>query len=254
MTFLKRIVSQFPERWQWEMRRVHYARQVIKGTFRTDEREYDLLPQFVRPGDWVLDIGANIGHYTRSLSDLVGAAGRVIALEPVPGTFALLAANAQLFAHANVTLINAAASNRTGVIAMSVPRFSSGLANYYGAHVAAAGEQASLTVASLAIDLLAIDCPIALVKVDVEGHEALALEGMQGLLRRYRPVLIVETRDDEVVAALSGMGYKASRLGNSPNVVFAPAETGPDARADADTAGASRLAVPGAASLPSRPI
>jgi FkbM family methyltransferase len=241
MTLLKRLASSLPERWQSEMRRVHYARQVVKGTFRTPEYEYDLLPQFVRSGDWVLDIGANVGHYTRRLSDLVGPSGRVVALEPVPSTFALLAANVQLFTYANVTLINAAASSRMGLSGMSVPRFSSGLANYYGAHVAVAGENPSLTVATLSIDSLDIDRPIALVKVDVEGHESLALQGMQVLLMRYHPVLIVETRSGDVIAALSGMGYDATRSDDSPNVVFTP--QGLDARIGCQGAGENRLIV-----------
>jgi FkbM family methyltransferase len=222
MTLLKRVASLLPQRWQFEMRRIHFTRQVVRDTFRTPEREYDLLPEFLRDGDWVLDIGANVGHYTKRFSDLVGPTGRVIAVEPVPSTFALLAANVQLFRHANVTLVNAAASNRTGVTGMSVPRLSTGLANYYGAHVSALGEEASLTVVSLSIDSLAIEHPIALAKIDVEGHEALALQGMRALLERDRPVLIVETRAEEIIAALEAMGYQASRSGNSPNVVFAP--------------------------------
>lgn len=47
------------------------------------------------PGDWALDIGANVGHYTKRMSDLAGPEGRVIAFEPVPDTFAVLCANAQ---------------------------------------------------------------------------------------------------------------------------------------------------------------
>ena len=220
MTVLKRFAARLPVSWQSEMRRIHYGRQILRGTFRTSESEYEMLPRLVNPGDWVLDIGANIGHYTKRLSDLVGATGRVIALEPVPATFSLLAANVQLFSHANVTLINAAASNRTDTIGMSVPRLPTGLANYYEAHVAASGEDGSLDVVSLAVDSLCLDRPIALVKVDVEGHESLVLDGMRNLLMRWHPTLIVETRSVEVVAHLSDLGYAATRCGDSPNVVF----------------------------------
>lgn len=146
MTSLKRLAARLPERWQYEMRRVHYGREVVRGTFRTPEYEYELLPHLARPGDWAIDIGANLGHYTRRLSDLVGISGRVIALEPVPTTFALLAADVQSLTNANVTLTNAAASDRLGVIGMSVPRLSTGLANYYGARVALIVESRSADV------------------------------------------------------------------------------------------------------------
>jgi FkbM family methyltransferase len=65
------------------------------------------------------------------MAELVGRSGGVIALEPVPDTFALLAANARLFAHANVSLLNVAASDRMASVGIELPRFSDGLTNYY---------------------------------------------------------------------------------------------------------------------------
>ena len=129
MTLFNRFAARLPERWQSELKRIHFGRQIIRGTFETSEPEYKILSQLIKPGDWVIDIGANVGHYTKRFSELVGVHGRIIAFEPVPTTFALLAANVQLFAHANVTLINAAVSDKFGVVGMSIPRSSTGLTN-----------------------------------------------------------------------------------------------------------------------------
>jgi FkbM family methyltransferase len=221
MTLAKRVAARLPDRWQSELKRIHFGRQIRKGTFETSEPEYELLSEFVRPGDWVLDIGANVGHYAKRLCELVGANGRVIAFEPVPTTFALLAANAQLFAHANVTLLNAAASDRLGVSGIAVPQFSVGLANYYQAQLTS-GSDASLSVLTLPIDLLSIDQRISLVKIDVEGHEASVLAGMRKLIESHRPVLIVETGSDVVVTELLSVGYASERLQGSSNVLFRP--------------------------------
>lgn len=222
MTLLKRLAANLPDRWQMELKRVYFGQQIRRGSFETSEQEYKLLGDFVRDGDWVLDIGANVGHYTKRLSELVGAGGRVIAFEPVPPTFALLAANVQLLAHANVTLINAAASDRLEMVGMSVPKFSTGLTNFYQAHLSPAVD-ASLSVLTLAVDSLHIDRRVSLAKIDVEGHEVAVLKGMRTLISTHRPVLIVETGSPEVVAELCSAGYRSERLRGSSNVLFRPA-------------------------------
>lgn len=221
MPFLKTIAARLPKPWQAELKRLRCARQIRRGTFATDEPEYAMLPQLVRPGDWVLDIGANVGHYTKRLSELVGAQGRVLAFEPTPATFSLLAANAQWFAHPNVTLINAAVSDRFAEAGMAIPDFATGLANYYEAHLAPPREGA-LSVLTLSVDSLAIDHRIALVKIDAEDHEAAVLSGMRGLIARDHPLLIVETGLKEVVADLVARGYTADKLPGSPNFLFRP--------------------------------
>ena len=221
MSFQKQIAARLPKRWQAELKRLRYARQIRRGAFATDEPEYAMLPQLVRPGDWVVDVGANVGHYTKRLSELVGAQGRVLAFEPTPATFALLAANAQLFAHPNVTLFNAAVSDRSAEAGMAIPDFPSGLTNYYEAHLAPA-RAGGLSVLTLSLDSLGIGHRIALVKIDAEDHEASVLAGMRGLIERDRPVLIVETGLPEVAIDLASRGYAARKLPGSPNLLFQP--------------------------------
>ena len=50
----------------------------------------DLLVRELRPGDVVLDVGANIGYYSVVASSLVGPEGRVLSIEPDPSHFARL--------------------------------------------------------------------------------------------------------------------------------------------------------------------
>lgn len=221
MQLAKSIAARLPESWQFELKRRHFARQIARGSFVTDEPEYALLHTLLRPGDWALDIGANIGHYTQRLSDLVGPAGRVIAFEPVPQTFALLTANVRQFATANTTLINAAVSDRLEVLGMEMPSFASGLSNYYRAHLVSGSQ--GLQVLTVPVDALGLDGRVKLIKIDAEGHEATVLAGMRQLLQAHRPTLILETGSDELVASLVAMGYRAERLPGSPNVLLTAA-------------------------------
>ena len=173
----------------------------------------------MKDAQWALDIGANIGHYTARLSELAGATGRVLAFEPVATTFHLLSSNARHFAHANVSLFQAAVSDGTGVQGMKIPSFETGLKNYYEAELTAGGG-GDVSVLTLSIDRLGLPGRVALAKIDAEGHERAVLEGMKGLLAAQHPVLIVETGDKGVEEWLGGLGYKATRLEGSPNVLF----------------------------------
>ncbi len=221
MHLIKRMAAKLPGDWQLALRRRMYARQIRRNAFRTSEPEYDRLGEWIHEGDWVLDIGANIGHYTKRFSELAGASGRVLAFEPVPDTFALLTANARLFAHANVSLFNAAVSDRLDLCGMTVPEFETGLRNYYEARLADASG-AAFSVLTLPVDRLGIEARVGLIKIDAEDHEAAVLAGMSRLLEKQHPVLIVETGDEWVVERLAGLGYASERLPGSPNILFRP--------------------------------
>jgi FkbM family methyltransferase len=190
----------------------------------TDEKEYALLDSFLQPGDWVLDLGANVSHYTMRMSELVGPSGRVIALEPIPDTFALLAANTRLFEHANVSLLNVAASDTIATVGIELPRFSEGLPTYYQARLTA--EPAQFAVLTLPCDALSLPVTVRLVKTDVEGHELPVLQGMRRLLDRDHPVLIVETGAQDTVDLLQSLGYATERLPGSSNLLCRQRESG----------------------------
>jgi FkbM family methyltransferase len=218
-SLFKRLAARLPQSWQEELKRHHFRRQIKRNRFHTAEPEFGLLPELVMPGDLVLDIGANIGHYTKRMSDLAGPRGRVIAFEPVPDTFAVLCANVQAFRHRNVTLVNAAVSRECGLVRMAIPRFGSGLKNYYQARiVATADADDAVSAVTVSIDSLTLQ-KVALVKVDVEEHEEQALEGMAALLARDHPALIIETDSTTVHDTLVGMGYSPDRLPGSPNLL-----------------------------------
>jgi FkbM family methyltransferase len=215
---LKRFASKLPDSWQMEMKRYLYRKQIRRDTFITDEPEYALLGSFLSCGDWAIDVGANIGHYTKRMSDLVGARGRVLAFEPVAATFSLLAANTQSYNHQNVTLLNVAVSDTSAVAGISIPQFFTGLPNYYEATINPGND--GLKVLTVSIDSLRLPHSVRLVKIDAEGHEPFVLDGMKELLARDKPILIVEVSNAEVHSLLESKGYSRKRLENSPNHIY----------------------------------
>jgi FkbM family methyltransferase len=210
---IRPLVSLLPGALRSSLRTWHHRRQMTRGRFRSPEPEWDRLGEWLRPGDTALDVGANVGHYACRMSQLVGAGGRVIAFEPVPATFAALAANSKHFPFANLTLLNAAVGETGGTVGMSVP----GGAD--GSYLARVDPDAELKCLMVSVDVLALPGPVRLVKIDAEGYEPKVLAGMVELLRRDRPVVILE-RNAEAERTLAGMGYDVTRSpGKTPNVV-----------------------------------
>lgn len=212
MQLAKSLAKRLPAPVQFALKREWRAHQIRRGTFGSKEPEWLKLADWIRPGDTVLDIGANAGHYALRMSALVGPTGRVISFEPIPVTFRELVDNAALAPFANCTLVNAAVSDRTAILRMTVPDRS------YRASITDEGQR----VLALALDSLNLP-HIDLVKIDVEGHEYPALVGMRALLERDWPRLIVEENDPSdtrVREFLTGLGYSSTRAERSPNAVY----------------------------------
>ena len=209
-----------PSSVQEELKRIYFRRQIKQGRFITPEPEYELLSSLVAKGDWAIDIGANIGHYPLKLSELVGEDGRVIAFEPVMTTFVHLSENMQLSRFDNITLINAAASEKTSLVSMTIPEFTTGLKNYYQANISEDSGRSDTSALTFSIDGLQIEHKISRIKIDAEGHEPSVMRGMLNILERDKPILIIETVTDQMQDKLSELGYEEEHLKNSPNKVF----------------------------------
>jgi FkbM family methyltransferase len=128
---------------------------------------------FLQPGSVAIDIGANLGEWTIPLARTVGAAGRVLAAEPVPRSAAALemtlAANA--LRHADV--IRCAVGDHDGSTEFGVPIVTSVRADTGIARVGAAGAgYERLNVSLRSFDSLAAEHEldrVDLIKIDVEG-------------------------------------------------------------------------------------
>lgn len=214
----KRILAKFPVIWQQRLKRVHYWIQIRSDRFISEEPEYRILNELVSGGDWVIDVGANIGQYTLRFSKLVGKKGRVIAIEPVLETFVILTENLRQIRGSNVTLLNVAASDNTNIGGMRIPLFETGLKNYYQAQLTL--DHSDVNVMTISIDCLDLNNCISLVKIDAEGQELKVLNGMRKLIERDHPTFIIEVGDKETIKLLKEIGYQVSQLPTSPNMIF----------------------------------
>ncbi|HLZ83193.1 MAG TPA: FkbM family methyltransferase [Caulobacteraceae bacterium] len=150
----------------------------------------------VKPGDAVIDVGANHGYYTLLMSDLVGPAGRVAAVEPNPNICRLLRKSVSLNGFASrVTILEQAATGVDGAdVSLCLPPNESKNAylSEYADQAVARGETVVSVVAGRLATALRDWDRLDFVKIDVEGAEEAAVEGLFPLLERHRPRMVLE--------------------------------------------------------------
>jgi FkbM family methyltransferase len=150
----------------------------VSATLWCDPHSYQsdesVLHSVLRPGDVFVDVGANIGALSLAASTIVGAQGRVFAIEAHPRTIGYLRGNVKLNQAENITVIHAAAGDREGAV-----RFTSRRSDEQN-HVSGSGVEVPLGT----LDSLLPDVPIRLLKIDVEGFELFVLRGAAQSLPR----------------------------------------------------------------------
>jgi FkbM family methyltransferase len=170
--------------------------QAARMIFLTGEYEpatAHLAQQLVTAGDVVVDVGAHIGCFALMAAAAVGSRGLVIAFEPFAASRLELLQNIALNGFANVTVRpEAACEGGTRATLFEGPSGDSGLASLR--NLQANGRRVSVPACKLDA-LLTADRKVSLVKIDVEGAELRVLRGMEAVLDRDRPDLIVEVTE-----------------------------------------------------------
>ncbi len=135
----------------------------------------------IHPGMTVIDIGSNIGYYAVLFSKLVGPEGRVYAFEPDPFNFEILSANVRRFRCENVKLYCKAVWSKSVDVMLHVSALNRADNRVYSFRKDADAP----TIPAIAIDDIhdEIRQPVHFIKMDIQGSEVRALEGMQQLLK-----------------------------------------------------------------------
>ena len=175
-----------------------------------------VIRRLLRPGDHFVDGGANVGYFTMLAALLVGAGGRVDAFEPQPENRARLEGHLRRNGLADRVRVHAEALSDAAGTA-TIHRFVGDQGNHGTASLFAgdgAVSSSSVDVPTVRMDeALGADASPALVKLDVEGAEALAIAGMTGLLRGPRPpAVILEHNPDAARRAGRGLSEPVERL------------------------------------------
>lgn len=151
-----------------------------------------MIRRLCRPGDFVLDIGGNIGWYTVVISQLIGPSGRVMTFEPDPDNFAMLQRHVGRCAvRPTVDLFQEAVGATRGTVHLFLS--DSNLGDHRTFDEGAG--RASIEVQQRSLDsILAAEVRKPdIVKSDTQGAEGQIIKGARQLLATgWRPVLLIE--------------------------------------------------------------
>lgn len=172
--------------------------------------------QFVKPGFVAYDVGAHIGYITLQLAKGVGPGGQVTAFEALPANLERLEKNLKLNdLKERVEVVSAAVVDRTGEVNFLIgPSIGTGKAE------GSRGRNLDSDGGSLVVNGIAIDDfvfahakhPPDFIKIDIEGGEVLALQGMRRVLDEIRPILFLEVHGPEAAAGVWDILAEANYL------------------------------------------
>jgi FkbM family methyltransferase len=147
---------------------------------RYEPVETDLIKSILKPGMTVVDIGANIGYYSLLASKCVGEKGNVFCFEPAPSNFSFLKKNIETNNAKNIVAVQKAVSNQEGTLELFMDEHLSGGHQIFNSGM----KSKSVTVETISVDEFFENenINIDLLKIDIEGAEMFALQGMKKTL------------------------------------------------------------------------
>jgi len=178
-------------------------------------REETFFRRYLRPGDVVVDVGANFGLTALAAYSAVGRSGQVHAFEPHPRIFSFLEGNIALNGAEDVVKpYNLAIGEASGTVFLTDERADD--------QNSVSDDATGLRVPMSTLDEAASDLPpIALLKIDVEGYEQFVLRGATHTLDRTACIYF-ESSDEkfaqhgyslgEIVELLAPRGFEVRRL------------------------------------------
>lgn len=199
-----------------------------------------LLRHLLRPGMTFVDVGANWGYFTLLGAQRVGPTGRVVSLEPDPRLFRVLNANLGRNGIRHALPLNVAAASEAGTLTLE--GYSEDSGNFGLSRITdrpTAGSPA-YSVEADTIDHLLFEHEVGVVhllKMDIEGAEGFALEGLreslaagrvERILVELHPVQLGEhgRSVDDLVALMQAAGFRGYTVDHSPATTRAAAYGG----------------------------
>lgn len=185
---------------------------------------FQVISKIVKPGDVVIDCGANLGYHTVTLGKLVGNFGKVISFEPQRLIYQQMCGNVFLNELRNVVALNNAVGDSEKEIQMERIDYSGVDINIGCTKLGDGGDRARMLTLDGVVESLGLaNYNISFIKADIQGCEVMMLDGAAKLIARCRPHMFVEVEgwlrsfgqtEDTLKKKLIDMGYVLVQIQN----------------------------------------
>ena len=194
--------------------RPHFLSIYLAGSYESHTAR--LFKGAVRPGATVLDIGANVGYFSLIAARQAGMRGKVYAFEPGPDNFDILRRNIQMNELTNIEAVPKAVSDESGSATLSLAETPDQHSLFSPPMVATT---ARVTVQCITVDDFMKEHTVDVIKMDIEGNELRALDGMRKMIMRSQALtMFVElnpsclrqarAEPEELIGKLESLGFR----------------------------------------------
>ncbi|MEZ5276848.1 MAG: FkbM family methyltransferase [Opitutaceae bacterium] len=208
--------------------RVSHNPEFISGTSELPIQR--AIASNLKAGDVFYDVGANLGFFSAIAARRIGPTGRTYAFEPVPENAGYVRENARINGFTNLETFELAVGAEPGFADFFLAKWQGG-SSLLEDSVPATEMAGKCRVEVVTLDRFALAHglrPPNFVKIDVEGAEHQAIEGMRTILKEFKPILLYEVDDaspdglqrrwDDLDALVQSQGYQIKRItGSYPN-------------------------------------
>lgn len=191
---------------------------------KREESTIRAFQKWIKPNDYVLEIGAHIGYFTTFFADLVGKDGKVDVFEPSDANLKYLTQNIAFQdreLQTKISVIRKGAGDVNGTLDFYIDPITgqnnSFVENFEGFFVNREGSaESNAVLTKVSADVITLDSYFEgktqfpdFVKIDVEGFEWNVIQGFKQTIEKHHPSLMIEIQKDaeDIINYFKQVGY-----------------------------------------------
>lgn len=210
-----------------------------------EQEDFDYISSLIKPGDVILDIGANVGLVSISLLKAQPEVGKIYAFEPLPDTFAKMKHNIELNGRLEkIHPVNVGMSDKMGEVVFFLPgaaeaaSMQPNMDEFYMQESVDGQYTGVKKMDKVKCKVTTLDEYVAennidrinFIKIDVEGNEKNVLAGGADVLKKHHPIVYCEMlrkhaarfgyHPNEIIEDMRKLGYSCYTLYNGELIPF----------------------------------